>query len=152
MPPPAAPTATVQVGHGSRALRDRAKLVRATSDARVALAEAADAVEEAAARARSVAAALEEALAVLEATAGASQPDPRPAFEARRELSLLSPREREVLALIAEGHSNKAIAAALSVSPNTIKTHVASLFAKLQVDTRAQLAAFAARQQAHSER
>ena len=57
---------------------------------------------------------------------------------------LLSPREREVLALLAEGRSNKAIAAALFVSPNTVKTHVASLLTKLGADNRAQLAIIAA--------
>ncbi len=61
------------------------------------------------------------------------------------ELDVLTPREREVLALVAEGRSNKAIAEALFVSPNTIKTHVASLLHKLHADTRVQLAALAAR-------
>jgi DNA-binding NarL/FixJ family response regulator len=50
-----------------------------------------------------------------------------------------------VLALVAEGRSNKAIAAALFISPNTVKTHVASLLNKLGADSRVQLAAFAAR-------
>ena len=53
----------------------------------------------------------------------------------------LSPREREVLALVAEGHSNRAIAEALFVSPNTVKTHVASLLRKHDASSRAQLAA-----------
>jgi two-component system response regulator DegU len=50
-----------------------------------------------------------------------------------------------VLALVAEGRSNKAIAEALFVSPNTVKTHVASLLTKFQVDSRTQLAAIAVR-------
>jgi DNA-binding NarL/FixJ family response regulator len=53
-----------------------------------------------------------------------------------------------VLALVAQGQTNKAIAEALFVSPNTVKTHVASLLTKLDVDTRAQLAAIATRQAA----
>jgi DNA-binding NarL/FixJ family response regulator len=57
----------------------------------------------------------------------------------------LSPREREVLMLVAAGQTNKAIADALYVSPNTVKTHVSSLLHKLQVDTRVQLAAIASR-------
>jgi DNA-binding NarL/FixJ family response regulator len=58
----------------------------------------------------------------------------------------LSPREREVLALVAQGRTNKAIAEALFVSPNTVKTHVTSLLTKLDVDTRAQLAVIATQQ------
>jgi DNA-binding NarL/FixJ family response regulator len=60
--------------------------------------------------------------------------------------TVLSPREQEVLTLVAEGCSNKAIAEALFVSPNTIKTHVASLLTKLQADSRVQLAAMATKQ------
>ena len=52
-------------------------------------------------------------------------------------------REREVLMLVAAGQTNKAIADALYVSPNTVKTHVSSLLHKLQADTRVQLAAIA---------
>ena len=43
----------------------------------------------------------------------------------------LSERELEVLQELAAGHANKEIAARLHVSPNTVKTHVANLFAKL---------------------
>jgi len=43
----------------------------------------------------------------------------------------ISERELEVLKEIASGHSNKEIAIRLSVSPNTVKTHVARLFEKL---------------------
>ena len=50
----------------------------------------------------------------------------------------LTLREREVLALMAEGQSNKEIARSLNVSPNTIKTHVANLYAKLDVSKRTQ--------------
>jgi predicted ATPase/DNA-binding CsgD family transcriptional regulator len=52
----------------------------------------------------------------------------------------LSPREREVLALVAGGHSNRAIADALFVTTNTIKTHVTALLTKLGVHNRTQLA------------
>ena len=48
----------------------------------------------------------------------------------------ISDREREVLELIAAGQSNKDIANRLSVSPNTVKTHIANLFAKLEVKRR----------------
>ena len=66
-----------------------------------------------------------------------------PPAAAHRGAELLSPREREVLALVAGGRTNKAIAEALYVSPNTVKTHVTSLLHKLQVDSRVQLAAIA---------
>ena len=48
----------------------------------------------------------------------------------------ISNRELEVLEAIAAGQSNKEIARALKVTPNTIKTHVAHLFEKLEVDRR----------------
>jgi two-component system, NarL family, nitrate/nitrite response regulator NarL len=49
----------------------------------------------------------------------------------------LTPREREVLALVADGISNKAIARQLQVSPNTVKFHIAAILDKLDVATRA---------------
>lgn len=48
----------------------------------------------------------------------------------------LSDRELEVLRELAAGHSNKEIAAHLHVSPNTVKTHVARLFEKLDAKRR----------------
>ena len=48
----------------------------------------------------------------------------------------VSDREYEVLTLLAQGHSNKEIARQLDVSPNTVKTHVAKLFEKLQAKRR----------------
>jgi two-component system, LuxR family, response regulator FixJ len=58
---------------------------------------------------------------------------------ARERWLQLSPREREVLALIVEGLSNKAIARVLDLSPRTVETHRAHVFEKLQVDSLAQL-------------
>lgn len=57
----------------------------------------------------------------------------------------LSAREREVLALVAAGTSNKAIARTLRISPNTVKFHMTTLFGKLGVTTRAEAIAAAAR-------
>jgi DNA-binding NarL/FixJ family response regulator len=50
----------------------------------------------------------------------------------------LTEREREILELIAQGHRNPAIAKQLVLSPNTVRNHVSSIFAKLQVADRAQ--------------
>ena len=50
----------------------------------------------------------------------------------------ISPRELEVLELLAAGRSNKEIASGLGVSPNTVKTHVARLLEKLEASRRTQ--------------
>jgi two-component system response regulator DesR len=50
----------------------------------------------------------------------------------------LSPREREVLELIAGGSTNREIAAALHLSPHTIKEHTSSLYRKLKAKNRAE--------------
>lgn len=50
----------------------------------------------------------------------------------------ISGREIEVLELLAAGHANKVIARRLSISPNTVKTHVARLYEKLEVASRTQ--------------
>ena len=55
----------------------------------------------------------------------------------------LTPREREVLALIGEGLSNRAIALHLFVSDSTVKTHINNLFAKVGVRDRVQAARLA---------
>ncbi|MBV8034350.1 LuxR C-terminal-related transcriptional regulator [Roseateles sp.] len=54
----------------------------------------------------------------------------------------LSAREREVLALLAEGRSNKLIARALDLSLHTVKRHVANILTKLALDSRTQAAAY----------
>ena len=48
----------------------------------------------------------------------------------------LSPREHEILDLLAEGLSNKEIARRIARDPNTVKYHLKSLFAKLAVERR----------------
>jgi DNA-binding NarL/FixJ family response regulator len=57
----------------------------------------------------------------------------------------LSPREREILRLVASGTSNKGIAHSLSLTENTVKTHVKHILQKLHARNRAQAAAQAAR-------
>jgi len=58
-----------------------------------------------------------------------------------------SARELQVLELVGEGKSNKEIAGALSISDETVKTHLRHLYEKLGVSDRAQAVAIALRQQ-----
>ncbi len=60
-------------------------------------------------------------------------------------LDRLTPREREVLALIGAGRSNDEIAAALTIAQKTVKSHVSSILAKLEVRDRTQAALVATR-------
>ena len=55
-----------------------------------------------------------------------------------RILGALSPRETDILRLIAEGLSNKEIARSLDIGPETVKSHLKSIFTKLGVERRAQ--------------
>ena len=57
----------------------------------------------------------------------------------------LTERERAVLALLAEGHDNAAIAGRLFISPSTVKNHISNVLAKLGVENRVQAAAYAVR-------
>lgn len=57
----------------------------------------------------------------------------------------LTPRELEVLRLIAAGKTNKAVAAELSLSERTIDRHLSNIFAKLDVSSRAAATAYAYR-------
>jgi DNA-binding CsgD family transcriptional regulator len=58
----------------------------------------------------------------------------------------MTPREREVIALIAAGKSNKEIATQLNVATHTAKSHVRNVMDKLALHTRLQIAAFAHQQ------
>ncbi len=70
----------------------------------------------------------------------------RPGRAADGGLRSLTGREREVLALIADGRSNREIARLLQLSEKTVKTHVSSVLAKLGVADRTQAALLAVRQ------
>jgi len=63
----------------------------------------------------------------------------------RPDLAELSPRESEVLKLIAEGLANKQISARLHLSEKTVKNHVSRIFAKLNISARTQAAVHAIR-------
>jgi DNA-binding NarL/FixJ family response regulator len=59
---------------------------------------------------------------------------------------LLTPREREVLGLVARGRANKAIALDLGVAEKTVKTHVGNILGKLGLADRTQAALYAVRE------
>ena len=58
-------------------------------------------------------------------------------------LDLLSPREREILLLIARGDSNKLIARELDIAETTVKIHVQHILRKLGLSSRVQAAVYA---------
>jgi NarL family two-component system response regulator LiaR len=62
-------------------------------------------------------------------------------------LERLTPRERDVLCLIAQGHGNRQIARELAIGEQTVKTHVSSILTKLDLQDRVQAAIFALRHQ-----
>ena len=64
--------------------------------------------------------------------------------EEAREVEMLSGREREVLALVADGMTNKEIAARLTISSNTARNHVSRILDKLDLRRRSEAATFAA--------
>jgi len=67
---------------------------------------------------------------------------------AAREAVRMTPREREVIALIATGKSNKAIATELNVATDTVKSHVRNVMDKLALHSRLEIAAYAHNQEA----
>ncbi len=65
------------------------------------------------------------------------------------ELAALTQQERKILALVAEGKTNKEIAAEVFLSDKTVKNYVSSILAKLNLERRAQAAAFVAHMKTH---
>ncbi len=68
------------------------------------------------------------------------------AGDAGDELSVLTAQERKILMLVAEGKTNKEIAADVFLSDKTVKNYVSSILSKLNLERRAQAAAFVAKQ------
>jgi len=62
------------------------------------------------------------------------------------QMEVLTPREREILQLLADGMSNVDVAAKLYISQETVKSHVRHILAKLEADTRTQAVAIALRE------
>jgi DNA-binding NarL/FixJ family response regulator len=65
---------------------------------------------------------------------------------ATAKITQLTQRERDVLRMLADGHSNEEIGKALFISPETVRTHVRKAMAKLDADTRTEAVATALRQ------
>jgi len=88
--------------------------------------------------------------AVKRVAEGGAYVDPTLASElvtprATERLPALSPREREILSMLANGMSNPDIAGKLFISPETVRTHVRNAMTKLEADTRTQAVALALR-------
>jgi DNA-binding NarL/FixJ family response regulator len=58
---------------------------------------------------------------------------------------MLTPREREILQLVAQGRSNRDIATVLFISPKTVSVHVSNVLSKLKAGSRTEAAAVARR-------
>jgi DNA-binding CsgD family transcriptional regulator len=115
------------------ARRQRASARLELSSAAGAIQQLADSLDEPGSRQRFCAA----ALASLPRQAA-----PTPLQAAKQASGGLSRREREVAVLVAEGRSTADIAAALVISARTIETHIANIYAKLGLSSRAQLASW----------
>jgi predicted ATPase/DNA-binding CsgD family transcriptional regulator len=129
------------------ALPERAVFEAAIARARAGLPEVAFAAAWAAGRALSLEDAVGEALLADGATEVRRTPQPtgsgaQPSGDAE---SLLTPREVEVLRLLAAGQSDREIGETLSISPRTAMRHVANIYAKLDVGSRAAATAYAIR-------
>jgi DNA-binding CsgD family transcriptional regulator/tetratricopeptide (TPR) repeat protein len=124
---------------------ERAVLERRLAPARAALGEPASALAWAAGRAVSPDDAAAYALSEGgDSSPGASDEAPgagRP--ERTRDPGRLTPREGEVAALVAEGLSNRQIAARLVISERTVESHVSNILGKLELGSRTRLAAWA---------
>lgn len=70
----------------------------------------------------------------------------QPHADENPKLASLSEREREILALLAQGLTNREIAARLAISDKTVKFHVSNILEKLHLSDRTQAALFAAKQ------
>jgi len=74
---------------------------------------------------------------------GKKAPDPLPDSESRFGGDHLSPREKEILSHVVEGHSNKEIARHLNIAEATVKVHLKSVLRKIRVGNRTQAAIWA---------
>lgn len=90
----------------------------------------------------------EDLLAAIRAVAAGRKwlpPDLEARLQERTAEPEITPREREILALITQGNANKEIAAVLGIGEDTVKQHVSRILQKLRVNDRAQATAEAIR-------
>jgi LuxR family maltose regulon positive regulatory protein len=84
---------------------------------------------------------LQETLGTLEASHGRETTVSRAALAEMTTAAAVSPREQEILRLISQGLSSRAIADRLIIAPSTVKTHLKNIYRKLDVTGRAQAVA-----------
>ncbi|HEU5099031.1 MAG TPA: LuxR C-terminal-related transcriptional regulator, partial [Roseiflexaceae bacterium] len=127
----------------------RADYERDIATVHAQLDEASFAAAWAAGRALPLEQAIAEALRVAsaapptQADPGATKPAPQPVSATPARLATLTPRERQVLALLAQGASNRAIADTLVIAERTAEIHVSNILGKLGVTSRTQATAYA---------
>jgi DNA-binding NarL/FixJ family response regulator len=92
--------------------------------------------------------ALTTAAVMRQFSSGPAAPPPSPALKPR-ERNPLSAREREIVALVAQGYKNKEMAEKMFISEQTVKNHLHNIFDKLGVSDRLELALFAIHQGLH---
>jgi predicted ATPase/DNA-binding CsgD family transcriptional regulator/transcriptional regulator with XRE-family HTH domain len=127
-----------RLDHECRLALARTQLGAATFDA-AWMAGQAMTLEEAIAEAERIALETAPAQTAVQALGQAAQPSPAGADR----LSTLTPRERQVLVLLAQGATNRAIADALVIAERTAEIHVSNILGKLGVSSRTQAAAYA---------
>jgi len=146
------PERAVRLAAAAAALREAAHLPpRPAAWADRYLAAARDLGEDEVGRLWEQGSGLDASSAVELALEGGPQPAAEPAGATRPAGRLatqggLTPRELEIVALIAKGHSNRAIGEELVISPATAARHVANIMLKLGFSSRAQIAAWAVRE------
>ncbi|HVV77558.1 MAG TPA: AAA family ATPase [Mycobacteriales bacterium] len=127
-------------GHVYEAARSRARLAVALAAAGDTAAAAAESDQARAVAARLGAAPLLAELGAPNGTVAAGRRAPKV-----REIDALTPRERDVLELVATGRSNREIAAALFISAKTVSVHISNVLGKLDAGSRTEAVAIARR-------
>jgi DNA-binding CsgD family transcriptional regulator len=127
-------------GHVYETARSRARLAAALAAAGESAAAAAEADQ-----ARAVATRLGAPALLTELGSASDGSTPARRANRERDLDALTPRERDVLDLVATGRSNREIANALFISAKTVSVHVSNLMSKLEAGSRTEAVAIARR-------